>query len=230
MVSNFSTLEKLTIKSYSSAERNDKSPEEFKAMFNPESYSLTYNNVFDGKQGINTSGRPSRYLLSKPEVLKIKLILDGNGVNNMGVINLFETKDVYTEVQKFLKMTSNMDGETHQPGYLTLKWGDLYFKCRLNSVSVNYTQFNSSGIPLRAELDTEFMGDLETSERLKKENKSSPDLTHYRIVGAHDQLPLMCQKIYGSPNYYIEVAKVNKLKNFRNLQPGQKIYFPPIAK
>ncbi|SNR16928.1 CIS tube protein [Tenacibaculum jejuense] len=228
---NFFQLEKLKIKSYKTSTRTD-IPEEFTAMFNPTSYTLFYKNVYETKQGINTSGREANYVISKPKELKLKLILDGNNVQDFGIVTLFNSSknDVNKKVQEFLKMTTLMDGDIHEPRPLKLQWGDLHFKCRLASVNVNYTQFDASGIPLRAELDTVFFGDLETAERLKEENKSSPDLTHYRIMGAHDKLPLLCEKIYGSPAYYIEVAKVNKLKNFRDLKQGQRIYFPPIAK
>ncbi|WP_340200033.1 LysM peptidoglycan-binding domain-containing protein [Ascidiimonas sp. W6] len=231
MAFNFLKFEKLTIVSYEKAERTGKG-EKFVAMFNPESYSLSYQNVYDTKQGINTSGRTARYAMSKPEKLNLKIILDGSGVSTFGLTNIIGRghDDVYKQVQRFLEITSDMDGKIHEPRYLTLKWGDLLFKCRLGSVSINYSLFNSSGIPLRAELDTQFFGDLEKSERLKKERKSSPDLTHYRVAGAHDQLPLMCEKIYGAAQYYVFVAKANHLNDFRNLKPGQEIYFPPIEK
>ncbi|GAA4276746.1 CIS tube protein [Aquimarina mytili] len=226
----FTILEKLTIYSFTDATRVKKLGS-FEAMFNPESYSLSYQNTYSRKQGINTTGSEAKYGFSKPEKLSLKLILDGNKVDtHFGIRNLFDRNDVSKKVQKFLELTSKMDGDIHQPPYLILLWGDLYFKCRLSSVNINYTQFTGSGIPLRAELDTEFFGDLETVERLKKEGKNSPDLTHYRIVGAHDRLPLMCKQIYGSAQYYPWVAKANNLDNFRNLQPGQRIYFPPIEK
>ncbi len=226
---NFFKLEKLTIVSHKKEERKGLG-EKFVVMFNPESYSHSYQNVYDNKQGINTSGRKAKYAMSMPEKLNLKIILDGSGVTTFGLTSIMGLgrDDVYKQVQEFMKITSYMDGEIHEPKYLTLKWGDLLFKCRLGSVQVNYSLFDRNGIPLRAELDTEFFGDLEISERLKKENKNSPDLTHYRVVGAHDRLPLMCEKIYGSAQYYLLVAKANHLDDFRNLTPGQEIYFPPI--
>jgi len=204
-------------------------------MFNPESYSRNFENVYSQKQGSNTSGRKATYSLTLPEKIKLKFILDGTRVNeyqNPVSLRLRGKKehDVNKRVKHFLEMAGYMDGKIHEPRYLTVLWGDLVFKCRLGSVDINYSLFDKSGIPLRAELDTEFFGDVELSERLKKENKSSPDLTHYRIVKAHDQLPLMCEKIYGSSRYYMHVAKANKLNDFRNLQPGQEIFFPPIEK
>ncbi|MEM0999912.1 MAG: LysM peptidoglycan-binding domain-containing protein [Bacteroidota bacterium] len=224
-----SKLEKLKIHSYRSPKRTGVG-DTFEVMFNPETYSVNYQNVYDRKQGINTSGRTAQYAMSSPSRLNLTLILDGTGVGVYGLSILGKSTDVYQQVQEFLRLTYRMDGDIHEPKFLTIRWGDLTFKCRLESVDVRYSLFDKSGIPLRAELTTAFLGDLEQSERLKLENKNSPDLTHTRIVGAHDLLPLMCEKIYGSPHYYIQVAKANNLLDFRNLKPGQEIFFPPIEK
>ena len=114
-----SKLEKLTIKSHKDAARLNED-QKFEAMFNPESYSLHYQNVYDHKQGINTTGRKARYSMSKPEKLNIKLILDGTRVNeyqNPISIRLRGAKehDVNKRVQDFLEMTSYMDGKIHEP-------------------------------------------------------------------------------------------------------------------
>jgi hypothetical protein len=61
-----------------------------------------------------------------------------------------------------------------------------------------------------------------------KENKSSPDLTHQRMVKMNDKLTLLSEDIYENSNYYIDVAKNNKLLSFRQLQLGENIIFPPI--
>lgn len=222
-------LEKLKIKSFTTSARSGEG-EAFEVMFNPESYSLTYQNKYDKKQGINTSGVELGYAYSLPQTLKIKIIIDGTGVNELGSAGPPPADKVHKEVKKFLKLAGDMDGEIHQPRYLTLTWGELIFKCRLASVQVNYSLFNNAGIPLRAELDSEFSSDAETSARLKTENKSSPDLTHNRMVKSGDQLPLMCESIYGSAKYYLRVAKINRLRNFRDLKPGQALFFPPLKK
>jgi len=225
-------LEKLEIQVFSTRERTVPS-DSFKVMFNPESYTQSYENVFNALQGINTSGRSAKYSLSKPSDLSLKLILDRTGATEYGLSSLMgalsgTSKDVSQMVQEFLELTAYMDGDIHEPKFLTIAWGNLNFKCRLKSVTVNYTLFDSGGIPLRAELDTTFVADIDDKARLKQENKNSPDLTHWRIVRAHDTLPLMCEQIYGSADYVIKVAKANKLNDFRNLVPGQELFFPPI--
>jgi hypothetical protein len=228
---NLFKLEKLKIHVYGNRKRMGVPQSTFEVMFNPESYSLSYENQFNAKQGINTSGRSAKYTMSKPSDLSLKIILDGTGVSNYGLTNLAgKKKDVYKEVQKFLKLTSYMDGKIHEPKFLKIEWGDLIFKCRLKKADVSYTLFEKSGVPLRAEIDATFIGDLEDSERLKNENKSSPDLTHVRLVKAHDTLPLLCEEIYGAPHYYLTVAAANKLDDFRNLIPGTELFFPPLEK
>lgn len=239
MLSRFQ-LEKLKINVYGDRLRTGLPQDTFEVMFNPESYSLRYENVFQSHQGINTSGREAKYALSKPSNLSLNLILDNSGVVSYpGAIGTLLTgsalaskfkgnNDVAKRVKKFLELTTHMDGEIHEPKFLKIEWGDLIFKCRLASVEVSYTLFNRSGQATRAELKTEFVGDLEESERLKKENKNSPDLTHTRTVIAGDKLSLMTHRIYGDATYYLKIAQANKLNNFRKLRSGRSLNFPPI--
>jgi nucleoid-associated protein YgaU len=50
------------------------------------------------------------------------------------------------------------------------------------------------------------------------------------VVKSGDTLPLLAKEIYGSSEYYLRVAEVNGIDDFRNLTPGQQIIFPPLAK
>ncbi|MEQ9369570.1 MAG: hypothetical protein RIG63_11150 [Coleofasciculus chthonoplastes F3-SA18-01] len=224
MLKNLFKLEKLKIYVYKDKKQIGVPQDTFEVMFNPESYSLKYENKYQEHQGMNTSGSSLKYALSKPTHLSLTLILDGTGVTPGG------RKDVYKEVNRFLTLTTHMDGETHEPKSLKIEWGDLIFNCRLGSVDIKYTLFNRSGQPLRAELQTEFSGDIEDSKRVKQENKNSPDLTHKRIIKAGDNLPLMANQIYGDPAYYIQLAAANNLNNFRKLNVGTSISLPPTTK
>lgn len=255
MVKNPFKLEKLKIQVYGNRLRVGLPQGTFEVMFNPESYSLKYENVYQTYQGINTSGRNAKYSFSKPKNLSLKLILDDTGVADYGMFGLeaapfvvkaaafvgkltgekdvdklIGQKDVYKQVQKFLQLTTYMDGELHQPKFLKIQWGDLIFDCRLASVDVNYTLFNPSGHPIRAELNTVFIEDIPDSKRVKQEGKSSPDLSHSRTVKSGDKLPLMAQEIYGDSAYYIQLARANNLNNLRKLKVGTNIKLPPINK
>jgi LysM repeat protein len=226
-------LKKLTVKAYSSRARSGLPIGTFEVMYNPVSFSQKYEISYGKNQGFDSSGRPANYARSKPRTLDLKLVLDGSGVNEMGVSSLFNRKSVSERVKDFIDLTFRINGKIHEPNYLVVEWGGkedggLIFSCRLESVNVTYTSFNRDGSPLRAELDIVLISDEEVGKRVKKEMKSSPDLTHSRIVKSGDTLPLLAKEFYGSSSFYLFVAQANNLSDFRNLTPGQELFFPPL--
>jgi hypothetical protein len=227
-------LQKLTIKAYRAKARL---PGDligtFEAMFNPETFSQTYLSEYSRNQGLNSTGRPVNYSRSKPRELSLKLVLDGTGVQEIGVLQLGKQKTVSTRVKEFIDLAFRMNGDIHEPNFLVVEWGGkedggLIFSCRLASVTVNYTSFDRDGSPLRAELDVSLIGDQDVRKRMAQENKNSPDLMHIRVVKCGDTLPLLTKEVYGSSAYYLRVAQVNGLDDFRNLTPGQELIFPPL--
>ena len=122
-------------------------------------------------------------------------------------------------------------GDSHEPRHLKLVWGEnSIFKGRVTELSINHKMFKPDGTPIRAIATVKFKSSIEEQKRAAKENKSSPDLTHIRKVKQGDTLPLMCYSIYGDPKYYLQVAEVNGLANFRQLKPGTDLFFPPLKK
>ena len=73
-----------------------------------------------------------------------------------------------------------------------------------------------------------FVEDKSAEKIFREAGKESPDVTHVRLVKSGDTLPLLCLEIYGSSAYYLRVAADNGLDDFRNLVPGQRLYFAPL--
>jgi nucleoid-associated protein YgaU len=44
-----------------------------------------------------------------------------------------------------------------------------------------------------------------------------------------DILPLIARDNYDDAAFYLQLAKVNKLKSFRNILPGTKLILPPMS-
>ena len=227
-------LKKLTIKAYKKRSRSVVDLiGSFEAMFNPASFSQKYEIEYGRHQGLNSTNKRVDYARSKPRELNLKLVLDGTGVQEIGILTLGRQKSVSDRVKVFIDLTFRMNGSIHEPNFLVVEWGGkddggLIFSCRLASVDVAYTSFNRDGSPLRAELDVRLISDQDVKKRMAQENKSSPDLTHSRIVKSGDTLPLLTKEVYGSSQYYLRVAQANNLDDFRNLTPGQEIFFPPL--
>ena len=226
-MANRNKLEKLKIAAYADIERSHHVGD-FEAMFNPASFSQKYQAVYSNKQGINTSGTQARFCLNSPNELNLKLMLDATISQSSSPLALGSVGLVSNQVKAFIGLTYRMNGDIHEPNYLLVHWGDLIFPCRLDSLNVTYSSFDRNGKALRAELDLALIADEDPKKRAALENKSSPDLTHSRIVKAGDTLPLLAKQIYGSSSQYLFVARANDLDDFRRLEPGTRLYFPPL--
>jgi hypothetical protein len=226
-----SKLQKLKITSYDKPNRRT-SGTPFEVMFNPNSISVRHANKFSKLQGINTKGRTPQYSYTCSDEIKLDIVLDGTGVTDYGLVKLFgKTKTVAEQILQFMEMCFYMDGGIHEPKFLKIQWGEGVLKdfdCRLQSVDIEYTLFDKSGASLHAVLKTSFIQDVDPVKRPILEGKNSPDLSHVRTVKSGDTLPLLCKEIYGSSQYYLRLAQINKLDDFRNLTPGQEIIFPPL--
>lgn len=222
-------LKKLKITAYKDDRFTEKVGDgEFSTLLNPEKYIFKYKVEYTEAQGQGTSGTQPKFVRTPPEDLELDFLFDRTGVikgqddaSGDGIID---------DLEKFKKIVFDYGGDEHKPNYLMIGWGTLLFKGSLVEMSIEFKLFGSDGTPLRALVKAKFKGSVEEDLRVAKENNSSPDLTHVRIVKAGDTLPLMTFKIYGDSKYYLEVAKANNLSNFRRLKEGQEIMFPPIEK
>ncbi len=224
-------LEKLLILAFDTsedAERGSKAEakESFEALINPESYTLEYKVKTSDGQGQGTSGAQAKYEFTLPEELNFEFLFD-----NTGIIDGKPNKEgVQKDVDRLRKMLTGYQGKSHEPYHLKLVWGSLVFTGRATELSLTHKLFNPDGQPIRTVTKVKFKKSIEEKKRARKEDKSSPDLTHKRTVKGGDTLPLLCYRIYGDPRYYLQVAQVNGLDNFRKLTPNTSLLFPPIDK
>lgn len=155
-------------------------------------------------------------------------LISNNRESAIDIIN--EDEHVDRAINVYLEITHKLQSSTHMPNYLQINWGAYQFRGVVEDTSVNYKLFNTAGLPIRATVTSSFKQSLSREEQDAEAGRESADLTHKRIVKAGDTLPLMAKRIYGDPAFYIEIAKANNLKNFRNLTPGMELILPPIQK
>jgi len=137
--------------------------------------------------------------------------------------------DLATTVKYLRQFTCDYEGEIHGEHYLIVYWGDNIFKCLLADLKIEFTLFDTTGIPLRAKCKMhfrQFMSD-EAAQNTKK--NSSPDMSHVYITKPGDTLPQISHRIYGSPRYYLQLAKENQLIYFRELKAGTRIMIPRLS-
>lgn len=198
----------------------------YTVFINPESYTKDISYEFEESQGQGTTGSEGKFKSKKPEEMTLEFLFD-----NTGIIDGKPKKEgIGKDIENFRELLMGFNGESHQPRFFKFVWGSDLIKCRCKGLNIVFKLFNPDGSPIRAVCKVSLKETVEENLRVRMANTRSPDLTHYRKINKGDTLPWMCFKIYGDSKYYIQVARVNKLANFRELQTGSEIFFPPISK
>lgn len=231
-------LQKLTIYGFEDKNRDDKNTLKsnskatpFEAFINPDEFTISYTTIYDHTVPIGAEAIPGTFLGSTPMEFQLRFFIDGSlqrGADDQYV----------TEKIKEFYDACGYAPDRHRPKYIRIIWGsltlmrfdpDIFDGC-LKNVSIQYKLFNQQGLPLRALITATFVETIPAKKEEALKTTSSPDLTHIRIVKEGDTLPAMADEVYGDFKHYLEVARVNGLQNFRELTPGQKLFFPPFDK
>jgi len=220
-------LEKMKIYAYNNPELSEshRVGAPFVALINPETYSIETKMEFNLTQGHGTTGQTPKFLQKPPEEMSFEFLFD-----NTGILDGQPVENLKSKLQTFQELLMGYDSSTHEPKFFKLAWGTLIFKGRCTALNINYKLFNPDGSPIRAICKVTFKEFKEDNVRVAEDGRQSPDLTHIRTVKQGDTLPNLCFSIYGNSIYYMEVARVNRLINFRKLKVGQQLFFPPIDK
>lgn len=217
------TLEKLTILAHARPDYSDDAISRFAAYVNPAEITQSYEIEYDATQGSGTTGSRMEFKKVKPGDLTLSFFIDGTGANGVKA-------EVQAEAEKFQAVTG-YNGDIHRPNYLKVVWGTLQVRrCVLKSASIAYKLFRADGVPLRAVITAVFTDNSDDQTRVATAQDQSPDLTHRRIFKAGDRLPALCHAIYGDPRLYLRVAQANGLDDFRHIEPGTELFFPPLEK
>ena len=194
----------------------------FEVMFNPEKYSRKYQAEYEKKRPKKGTASSHKFKGVKPQDFELEFVLDGTGASVEGSV------DVESSINDLINLAGRPVGKTHRPYYLKVFWGTILVRCVLLSVDANYTLFAPDGTALRATVRCKFSEVKSDGRRVADDRNNSPDLTHKRLVKRDDRLDNYSSDIYQKPDYYLQVARFNGLKNFRRLRIGTELSFPPL--
>jgi Contractile injection system tube protein len=219
-------LVKLKIISYSD-DAFSSDEQTYEAMINPPSYDLNLGFDYSSNTPVNSVETLS-FKAIPPPTLALTFVFDGTKTVST-LTTAQKNKSVNTQLTEFQSHVYKYDGTKHNPRFLKILWGPLEFKCVMTTLKISFKLFGSDGYPLRAKADANFKHFLKAETAMSKLDKNSPDLTHIRSVVAGDSLPTLTQTIYDDWTRYLEVARINGLDHFREVEPGNTILFPPIS-
>jgi nucleoid-associated protein YgaU len=197
-------------------------------MINPASYSHEREINYSKETHLGALGQKTEFSSMEAETVSFdEIVIDGTGVVRSSPDGA--VPDVKAQLKQLTAVVYKYQGNEHEPPWVKLLWGSLIFVGRLTSMSVSYTLFKPSGEALRAKVKLSFRGAMTPQEEALRANQSSPDLSHRVAVRAGDTLPLLCYRIYRDSSYYVEIARINQLTDFRRLTPGTQLIFPPLG-
>lgn len=214
--------------------------EPFKVLFNPTSYSISKSVAWetaaseDGGQA-----RKSNVTLNAPLLqfgggesrrLTLKLFFD---VTDYPVINGEKIKDVRKLTDNLVKLTlkERASNKEQPPPVCRISWGesssknlDFPFVGVIESLTQDFTLFDSDGRPLRANLDVTFKEFLRPEE---DKRRNDPEFTT-RIVKRDDTLSSIAAEMLDDPARWRIIADANQLDNPRALEVGMSLSIPKI--
>jgi hypothetical protein len=197
----------------------------FQFMLNPSAYDHSFEIGYNKKEAIGQSGSDVKFSGVKPEKLKFNTMLDGTGAVSKADASPDEVK---VQIKNLMDVVYKYDGDKHEPSHVRVLWGSQIFFGRLENIAIENTLFKPSGEPVRAKVELEFTGFMSKEEEGLRANRSSPDMSHLIEVKAGDTLPLLCYQVYRDSSYYLDIARVNNITDFRDIKPGSKLHFPPL--
>ncbi len=219
-------LQKMRLRAYTDKDfQKPLSGKPYVVMINPESIKWNKKIDYNTRQAPDTSTASQKYKSTPSVDLSFDFVIDCTGVVDSS------RTDMEAEIAALEKIIYTYNGTIHRPNFVKIQWGkNMTFQSVLKSLDTTYTLFKPDGSPLRAKVSVSFGEYISPKKRGQQDKRSSPDLTHLVTTKEGDTLPQLSDKIYNSPDYYIQVARFNRLNKFRNLHSNKELVFPPITR
>jgi hypothetical protein len=215
----------------------------FEMPLNPEQYARHFKISYGCPPEHGTENAEAQFKQVQQDTLSIKFTIDGTGLVPIqqpaidAVTQAFalvdtdkQTAFVAAKLAQLKLIAAGISDEKHRPPFVLVSWGKLSFRGYLEDMTQTFSLFHPTGVPLRVEVELKIKEDRPRNSVLAALSLLSPDLTRKRQVKSSDNILTLCEDVYEKPDYYIEVAKANNLTNFRKIEAGRELIFPPVAK
>ena len=205
-------------------------PIPFPLQYNPTKFQVSRDISYDDQELPGVGDIAKRFININPRVLSLTLNFDGTGASpsNLGVNLSLGVNLVDVQIALFLKLATTPTSDAHEPMRVLVVWGTFIMTGVVVKAVVSYSLFGRDGRPLRASIDVTIAEEKNLALALADLAFSSADVTKSITVLEGDTLPNLCQREYGDPSLYTQIANVNHLDDFRKLKPGMQLLFPPL--
>lgn len=219
-------LSKLTIAAYSNREQliPPNPSDVMEVVYNPTSIQLSYRNQYKTLTTLDSATQKAAFEKSELGDLTLELILDATLPDSQYPVN--------EQLDQLNRICNDPRSEKAEPRSLRITWGRMqwhgrgYFAGRMTSMSVQYSLFDRSGMPLRATVTLSLVAD--ESEVLQNSRREADTPKKGRLqVMSQSSLPLLATGlgvVLGSSAVdYLTLAVANDLDHLGDPQPGSAL-------
>lgn len=220
----------------------DRNLSEVVALFNPTSYSISKSNEYQSHRRKELNAPLLSFVGGGSRTLNLQLFFDvtesSSSARGMGIFGgggrPGASRDVREQTNKLVDLT-RISRNSNRPPVCRVFWGssrfansDFPFTGVVSSLRQDFTFFDSSGTPLRANVTvsfTEFLGWGKDSEKDLRE--TDPDFTT-RVVRRGDSLDSIAADVYDDPGGWRAIAEANNIDDPRSLEVGRSLRIPEV--
>jgi hypothetical protein len=134
---------------------------------------------YNRQHGFQSGGSTVHYNHSLSEEMTIQLLFDATG--SLGSVPVLNKQNVLEQINYFLDVAfidKSVSCGKVKP--LKLVWGPMEFQCVLESVSIAYSHFDATGMPIRATASCKFIeGSIQFKLKEKPKKKKVPKAVDY---------------------------------------------------
>jgi hypothetical protein len=215
------------------------SPEKkVKVLFNPTEYSID-RGVSYAEQQIPGRDLPIlQFVRGEIQTLSLELLLDGTK----------KREPIENDLEQ-LRMFTRIDEHMHAPPVCRFEWGGSpqspqapnlpsssgraspsnFFTGVVTALKEKFTLFNEQGRILRARVTLTLKSFSTAAVDSRQSPKASPDRTRVRVFRQGESLPQLANEIYGKPELWRIIARVNDIERPRFIAPGTPLRIPSIG-
>ena len=205
------------------------SPTKVPCMFNPAEFTVQRSNSWTG-ESLAGQGVP-------------QLTYQGAGSGRLSLELTFDTTDtgqpvtVHTgKVLKLMDVDPTLAGTDPQsnnarPPYVIFHWGNLHsFKAVVSDLSMQFTYFSSSGVPLRAKVSVQ-LTQYQQSDAFGPQNPTSgtPDPHRVHRVQPGETLDRIAARYYGDSTRWRTRSAANGITDPLALRSGSLLSVPRVT-
>src|SRR5690554_5669110 len=191
-------------------------------QFNPKELTIAKTAKWARSTGTgNTRSGPPQYQGPEPSKLSLEMFLDASDTQNDSVV-----KTVELLLGCCVPTSSSHDQKRDSPPWAVFRWGGITgFLSYISSVSVKYTLFTASGVPIRAVVTVVLE---ELAGQPPGQNPTSGGLVPRRVhvMAEGDTLPTLAYREYGRPSLWRALAEANGIDDPFRIRRGRSVLLP----